>query len=364
MARVLTRPLFRKGGLSQTPRPTYRGGGVTTIRPRYRNGGMNGIMSGIVPRRGYANGPTSLEEFKEKRRLETTPYLTVPKIEDMYKGHVEGIIPGAPLEGYLVGDYMEDKQAEYDWYQTPEGKKYYKKPLEEKMKEQVAKRKKAGLPVSDDAIVEEPEKTTTGNGLDTNGVVDTRSQFEKYFNEYLPVIQEQLGPDSDAMAREKWLQLASAGLGVLGQPGGDLAGAIGREGQKAIEGLSKISGQERQAEQVPKMLAMQAALDRIKAPTSQDRAIDASRIDNIAKDITGRSTLTYETAYKVAEQLDDLRKSDSKLAGKFNKEMPSEPKEIAKIKGPKYFYTDEGDLKVVKDGTIYSLKEWQSQKEV
>ena len=56
MARVLTRPLFRKGGLSQTPRPTYRGGCLTTIRPRYRNGGMNGIMSGIVPRRGYQLG--------------------------------------------------------------------------------------------------------------------------------------------------------------------------------------------------------------------------------------------------------------------------------------------------------------------
>ena len=96
----------------------------------------------------------------------------------------------------------------------------------------------------------------------------------------------------------------------------------------------------------------------------QTFATNESFKDNIAKDITGRSTLTYETAYKVAEQLDDLRKSDSKLAGKFNKEMPSEPKEIAKIKGPKYFYTNEGDLKVVKDGTIYSLKEWQSQKEV
>ena len=56
--------------------------------------------------------------------------------------------------------------------------------------------------------------------------------------------------------------------------------------------------------------------------------------------------------------------SNSELAGKFNKEMPKEAKEITKIKGPKYFYTDEGDLKVVKDGTIYSLKEWQSQKEV
>ena len=53
MARVLTRPLFRKGGLSQTARPTYQGGGVTAIRPRYRGGGLGGIMSGIVPRRGY-----------------------------------------------------------------------------------------------------------------------------------------------------------------------------------------------------------------------------------------------------------------------------------------------------------------------
>ena len=365
MARVLTRPLFRKGGLSQTPRPTYRGGGLTTIRPRYRNGGMNGIMSGIVPRRGYANGPATPEEILERIQVQGLPYLTMPKIEDKYQKFIKRKDPITyPEEGSLVAGYGEGKQALHEFYQTPEGEEYIKKPLVEKMKEQVAKRKAAGLPVSDDAIVEEQKKQIIGNGLDTNGVVDTRSQFEKYFNEYLPVIQEQLGPDSDAMAREKWLQLASAGLGVLGQPGGDLAGAIGKEGQKAIEGLSKISGQERQAEQVPKMLAMQAALDRIKAPTSQDRAIDASRIDNIAKDITGRSTLTYETAYKVAEQLDDLRKSDSKLAGKFNKEMPSEPKEIAKIKGPKYFYTNEGDLKVVKDGTIYSLKEWQSQKEV
>jgi hypothetical protein len=243
---------------------------------------------------------------------------------------------------------MEDKQAEYDWYQTPEGKKYYKKPLEEKMKEQVAKRKKAGLPVSDDAIVEEPEKTTTGNGLDTNGVVDTRSQFEKYFNEYLPVIQEQLGPDSDAMAREKWLQLASAGLGVLGQPGGDLAGAIGREGQKAIEGLSKISGQERQAEQLPKMLSIQAAMNRMKGPTSQDRAIDAQRIETIAKGFIGEG-IKPDVSYILADKLDKLR-GDPELAGKFNKKLPPEGKEgkkkLQKLKGKHFFYTEEGELKI------------------
>ena len=57
MARILTRPMFRKGGLSKTPRSSYRGGGVTAIRPGYRGGGrMTGIMSGITPRRDYDNG--------------------------------------------------------------------------------------------------------------------------------------------------------------------------------------------------------------------------------------------------------------------------------------------------------------------
>ena len=70
MARILTRPMFRKGGLSQTARPSYRGGGVTAIRPGYRGGGMNGIMSGITPRRGYANGP-SLEEIIGGKELQS-----------------------------------------------------------------------------------------------------------------------------------------------------------------------------------------------------------------------------------------------------------------------------------------------------
>ncbi len=68
MARILTRPMFRKGGLSKTPRPSYRGGGVTAIRPRYKQGGrMTGIMSGIVPRTnayaGYYNQETLMRIF-------------------------------------------------------------------------------------------------------------------------------------------------------------------------------------------------------------------------------------------------------------------------------------------------------------
>ena len=376
MARILTRPMFRKGGLSQTARPSYRGGGVTAIRPGYRGGGMNGIMSGITPRRGYADGP-SLEEIIGGKKLQSG--ITIydePYIQKQFEKYKKGKMKENPFlyafgqqsvqektpKDLAIMEYLETQpETAYEAFkkgELPGSRKDYATE-QKKQKEQA---EAAGINLG--LNIEEPEKTTTENELDTSGVVDTKSQFEKYFDEYLPVIQEQLGPDSDAASRDKWLALAKFSSGVLAQPGGDLAGAVGRAAGKPLEDLSRISAEERQAKQVPKMLALQAAMNRMKGPTATDRSIDASRIDNIAKDITGRSSLTYETAYKVAEKLDNLRMSNSELAGKFNKEMPKEAKEITKIKGPKFFYTDEGDLKVVKNGTIYSLKEWQSQKEV
>ena len=216
------------------------------------------------------------------------------------------------------------------------------------MKKQVAERKAKGLDVSDDAIVEEPEKTTTENELDTSGVVDTKSQFEKYFDEYLPVIQEQLGPDSDAASRDKWLALAKFGTGLMGQPGGDLAGAVGRAAGKPLEDLSRISAEEKQAKQVPKMLALQAAMNRMKGPTATDRSIDAQRIENIAKGFIGEG-IQPDVSYILADKLDKLR-GDPELAGKFNKKLPTEGKEgtkqLKKLKGKHFFYTEEGELKI------------------
>ena len=56
MARILKRPMFRRGGMPSSE-------GVAAIRPKYMGGGMSGIMTGInptaglTPRVGYANGP-------------------------------------------------------------------------------------------------------------------------------------------------------------------------------------------------------------------------------------------------------------------------------------------------------------------
>ena len=43
MARILKRPMFRRGGMPSNQ-------GVAAIRPQYMGGGMTGIMSGIIPR--------------------------------------------------------------------------------------------------------------------------------------------------------------------------------------------------------------------------------------------------------------------------------------------------------------------------
>ena len=56
MARILKRPMFRRGGMPSSE-------GVAAVRPKYMGGGMSGIMTGInptaglTPRVGYANGP-------------------------------------------------------------------------------------------------------------------------------------------------------------------------------------------------------------------------------------------------------------------------------------------------------------------
>ena len=83
MAYILKRPLFRKGGLSQTARPTYQGGGVTAIRPRYRGGGLGGIMSGIVPRTNALAG-----YYNPEIRNQIPTGVPVSSLEEAYKPKV------------------------------------------------------------------------------------------------------------------------------------------------------------------------------------------------------------------------------------------------------------------------------------
>ncbi len=62
------------------------------------------------------------------------------------------------------------------------------------------------------------------------------------------------------MTKQSYLELAKFGAGLVGQPGGDLAGAIGRAAEKPLEGMTRIVETKRQAKKIPAKLALEAAI--------------------------------------------------------------------------------------------------------
>ena len=384
MSRTLTRPMFRKGGMAQ--REKYMGGGIKTIRPKYMGGGMTGIMSGIVPdagltpRVGYQDGP-SLQEIIAGKELQqpgktifTEDYIKNEYdkyLDKIYKGDISDVdiaygmqvLPPVTTKDAAILEFAKTQpDTSYEAFkkgQLPGSKIDYASKQAKQKKEATEAGIDLGLgDASDD---NELNDVDTLNATDT--VETTKDKFRRIFDEYLPVIEEQLKPDEDAARRDRYLALARFGAGLAAQPGGDLVGAIGKASQKPIEDLSRIAAQERKEKQAPRLLALQAALSKMdgKEKTATEIGIDAQRVDSIAKDISGRSELTYETAYGVAEKLDKLRREGSSLAGKFTSQYPKDPKKVAKIQEAKYFYTIDGDLKVVENGLTYSISEWEQE---
>jgi hypothetical protein len=100
-----------------------------------------------------------------------------------------------------------------------------------------------------------PPPPSKDDGLGEMGT----SNFEKSLNEYLPAIESALKIDDEATKRQLYLQLAKFGAGLVAQPGGDLAGAIGRAAQKPLEGVSEILSEKQAAKRQAKLIAVQAA---------------------------------------------------------------------------------------------------------
>ena len=327
MNRILKRPMFRMGGRSD-----------------------DGIMS---VRRGYENGGSPLttpDLFLQAQKVQQKPFLTLEEINKKYDDAVKRAdedLMFADVEDLNIGpgSFFEKQEGITQFLKTPEGEKFFKKPLLEERDKQIVERKDLGLPIPDS--IELPKDNTKNelNKLKDLTKKDTSSEFEKYFKEYLPVIQEQLKPDSDASKRAKFLELAKVGLNLLGQPGGDLVGAIGRAAAPSITNLQTLAEKDREERLQPRLLALQAAMKRMEGPTATQLGITAKRIESVAENLINNYGLTADASYKVANSLDNLRERGSPLAGKFNKKRPDEEKDLPK-KGKHYYFTDDGELTV------------------
>ena len=350
MARILTRPLFRKGGLSQAPRPSYRGGGVMAIRPRYRNGGMNGIMSGIVPRTNAYAG-----YYNQETRLPTG--VPVSSLEEAYKP-----------EGFELWDWAKTKP---EVIETPGGKTLTVaggKEIETVPPDFV----KMPLPTkeAEKPIVKNGKTLGQGTGVGTG----TESDLDT-IKSYMSMFQEALGEDQDDITRDKYLQLAQFGANLLAQPGGDLTGAIGKAAAPSIEGLGKIEARKRQADREIKLAAIKTAIDKMDDPTldkikSLAKAANMP-IEEVAKSfvVTAQEGKTKESIITTNQEAmeTEIGKGPALKAARtmaeaelnfalFDK-LPVDKEGKVKPDTPNgYYYDEKGNLSIVKDGVKSDIK--------
>jgi hypothetical protein len=116
------------------------------------------------------------------------------------------------------------------------------------------------------ALIDENKKLQeliySGGGQETTRADDVKSVVE----DLLPIFKEQLGVSEDEYSRQKYLELAKFGLNLLRQPAGppggkkDLLGAIAAAGEKPLEGYASIVEKERQAQKLPRALALETAI--------------------------------------------------------------------------------------------------------
>jgi hypothetical protein len=292
MARTLTRPMFRKGGMAR--REEYMGGGIKTVRPKYMGGGMTGIMSGIVPdaglapRTGFQTGE-SFAQIQEKNRIKQeiqnkSPFLTPQQIEDRYNQYVQGLedqtgmLMGIDEEG--PGTFLEKAQTDLGTARSEEGKKAFIADLTAKEKAKEQKLIDKGVIESDKSVfkdtseipdrgrgeTEKPKKTITQKLDDTPSDQDT-------IKSYMDMFQAALGEDEEDITRDKYLQLAKFGANLLAQPGGDLVGAIGKAAAPSIEGVAKISAADRAGKREINLAAIKTALAQMD-PTELEKRYD------------------------------------------------------------------------------------------
>jgi hypothetical protein len=266
MSRVLRRPMFR-GGIADS-----EGTGITS-----------GLME---PRQGYANGDFVARNPAEqarydflKKTLET--YNPVEEAKKRLQSEIEanyeiGVDPRLnPRYSFLVGPqglpYIEEQiKKEY----APLEKEF----AQYKLKPTVGTSQLSGFTKPKEEVPVDDEKLN-------NQIIQPQESDTDVMNRYMEMFKANLAGDKDELKSQRYFELAKFGLNLLGQPGGppggkrDLLGAIGRAGVPAIEGLSRISAEEKSAERQAKILGFQAALRELENPT-------AKKIQTLSK-ITG-----------------------------------------------------------------------------
>jgi hypothetical protein len=320
-------------------RPMFRGGGAVNAQ------GM-GIMSGLEPRINYAQAGQVLpysETLEKQKRIQDilkTDFKTAEDFGKEYDTYVESLDPTMlfGIDEFGPGSYGESLVEKQRIASSPEVKQSF---IAEKLAEQQkvideARALGIGTEQIPDIDKKEPDKREAkileGRGADTK-TTDTmtrelpKSDLKAVYEDLLPLFEKELGPEEDEFRRQKYMQLAKFGLGLLAQPGGSLAEAVGKAGAEPLAGLEAAAAREAQARRAPKALALEAALKEVDPGALAKQVRDIKKLypdmkdSEIKKFIFERGTGTIERTIEdrintYAEDLYDDTIVGSKTAGR------------------------------------------------
>ena len=208
--------------------------------------------------------------------------------------------------------------------------------------------------------------TETGTGTGT-GKTDKVSD-EDTIKSYMKMFSDAFGESPEDASRERFLQLAKFGANLLGQPGGDLVGAVGRAAAPSIESLAASEAARRAGDRDIKLAAVKTAIEKMDDPTA-DKIKTLARIAGVPESevaklmISGSGDSKMDRIELTAKAIEENVGSSAalKIAQALEEEgavlAQASPIEIdKKTKKPKegvadgYYYDDTGKLYKVEKG--------------
>jgi len=325
MNRILKRPMFRMGGRSDD--------GIMSLRPRYEEGGNVGFFQGIL----NALNPTTGQIVQRIQKQQSAPSL----------GEVLFSPSKKPLEFRTQSEAGEFLEANPD----------FMRPIK--------------ILESDETINVPSDDTVTGSGTVTPGVgtintettgTDKQQSDQELIKSYMDMFSEAMGESEDDVSRQRYLELAKFGANLLGQPGGDLLGSIGRAAVPSIQGLAEGAARKSAADREIKLAGLKTAIAQMDDPTAQKiktlarmSGIDEKDVAKLMLDTDSDSdfelqikalegSVGAENAFKIAEQITDAGLKLSQV-----KPIPVDKKGKPKEGVPDGYYYDE-------DANIYKVE--------
>ena len=319
--------MFRMGGRSDD--------GIMSIRPKYQEGGDVGFFQGII----NALNPTSGEIIERIQKVQEAPSLG----EKLFSAS------DAPLEFRT--------QADADAYL--EANPEFTRPIKILGTGEIINQK----PTDTTGSTTDTTTNTTNNTTTTKEVSD-----EDTIKSYMKMFSDAFGESPEDASRERFLQLAKFGANLLGQPGGDLVGAVGRAAAPSIEGLAASEAARKAGDREVKLAAVKTAIEKMDDPTA-DKIKTLARIAGVPEAevaklmISGSGDSKMDRIELTAKAIEENVGSSAalKIAQALEEEgavlAQASPIEIdKKTKKPKegvadgYYYDDTGKLYKVEKG--------------